>query len=236
MPGALVDLGIASAFDFFREAAWPNHVAFGRQPSTIAALNAAWAYWHLHEWHFWDHHPFTLNRQVANRLLEESRRHTCNECPELAWLRDMAEAWKHRQLHQPGVRVRSISNHTMGGPIGTAPIATTPIGGSVTKIVVDVEGDTHDLEAVFQAALLYWLGTLLPYRVSVPHGPPELSESMLGWCRSNLGSEQQGRWKWTLLKPAQSPDSPRQLAFREREDAEAFERWREDNPGSNADC
>jgi hypothetical protein len=42
MTSILVDLGIASAADFFRELAWPNHVAFGRQPSTIAALNAAW--------------------------------------------------------------------------------------------------------------------------------------------------------------------------------------------------
>jgi hypothetical protein len=236
MPGALVDLGIASAFDFFREVAWPNHVAFGRQPSSVAALNAVWAYWHLHEWHFWDHHPFTLNRDEHNRLLEESRRHRLSECPELEWLRDMAEAWKHRRLHRPRVRIRSVSTHAMGGPLGTPPVATTQIGATMTRIVVDAEGATRDLEVVLEAVSLYWLGTLLPYHVALPPGPPELSERMLGWCRLKLGSEQQGRWKWVLLQAASPPHRSPRLAFRQKADAEAFERWRKTNPGRTADC
>jgi hypothetical protein len=235
MPGALIDLGIASAFDFFREVAWPNHVAFSRRPSSIAALNAAWAYWHLHEWHFWDHHPSTLSRKEADALVQECREHIVRDCPELGWLRDMTDASKHRRLRRR-VRVRSISTRTIGGPLGTAPIGTRPISATLAKIVVDADGVTHDLETVLEAASLYWLGTLLPYRVSVPQGPPELSESMLGWCRARLGSEQQGRWKWTLLQPTRSSDTPRQLAFREKADAEAFERWRGANPGRTADC
>jgi hypothetical protein len=156
MTSTLVDLGIGGAADFFREVAWQNHVAFGRQPSTIAALNAAWAYWHLHEWHFWDRHPSTLTRDQSAFLLNAYRRHMLSECLELRWLRDMIEAWKHRRLHRADVRVRAISPHALGPGLGTAPIGTTPLGGSITSIVVEVEGTTRNFETVLEAASSYW--------------------------------------------------------------------------------
>jgi hypothetical protein len=160
MSSVLVEIGIDSASDFFRKVAWSNHVAFDRQPSTIAALNAAWAYWHLHEWDFWEHQDPKLPRKKASDRLEEHAKQIVDDCRELGWLRDMTDAWKHRRLHRPTVKVRSISPHTVGGGIGTAPIGTTPIGASTTQIVVDVDGVTHDLTTVLHKASLYWRGRL----------------------------------------------------------------------------
>jgi hypothetical protein len=157
--GVLVEIGIDSASDFFRRVAWPNHVAFDLQPSNITALNAAWAYWHLHEWDFWDHQDPTLNRKDARDRLEEHREQVVNDCRELRWLRDITDAWKHRRLHRETVKVRSISPHTVGG-IGTRPIATQPIATLMTRIVVDVDGVTHDLKTVLHKASSYWRGRL----------------------------------------------------------------------------
>jgi hypothetical protein len=161
MDSVLVEIGIDSASDFFRKVAWPNHVAFDRDPSTIAALNAAWAYWHLHDWDFWERQkPEKLPRNKARDLLEEYGKQVVEECPELGWLRDMTNAWKHRRLlGKKPVKVRSISPDTIGG-LGTAPMSTMPLSTLVTQIVVDVDGVTHDLKTVLYKASLYWRGRL----------------------------------------------------------------------------
>jgi hypothetical protein len=221
----LVDIGIGSSYDFFFEIAWPNYRDFGRNPSPITAVNASWPFWHLHEWYFWERHPTasdTDRRKFVNQVL-------MNDCPELGWLRDIAEAGKHFRLSRksPPVRVRAISTREFGGPIGSAPIGSTPIAGSMMELLIDVGGATHDLPRVIGAVFEYWLGKILPHHVEfrLAQGElPERSESMLDWCRERLGDEMVRKWRWTLLQGANAPHYVQRLAFLEADDADAFRR------------
>jgi hypothetical protein len=225
MSYTLVDIGIGSAYDFFFEVAWPNYQEFGRNPSPISAVNASWPFWHLHEWYFWERHPTAGDadrRKFVDQVLMK-------DCPELGWLRDIAEAGKHFRLSRknPPVRVRAISTREFGGAIGSAPIGSTPIAGSMIELLVDVGGATHDLHHAIGAAFRYWLGKVLPTHVEVCFSPdelPERSESMLDWCRARMGHERVRKWRWALLQGANSPHYVQRLAFLEADDADAFRR------------
>jgi hypothetical protein len=160
----LVDIGIGSSYDFFFEVAWPNYREVSRNPSPISALNAAWPFWHLHEWYFWEHHPFASNndlRRYVDQILLQ-------DCPELGQLRDIAEAGKHFKLNRtnPPIRVRAISiREEFGGGIGEAPLGATPIGaGSGLELFVDVGGTTQRLQHALGRAFRYWLGKVLPHQ------------------------------------------------------------------------
>jgi hypothetical protein len=232
MSFVLVDIGISTSYDYFFEVAWPNHVEFTRRPSPITALNAAWPYWHLHEWHFWEHNPTAMAPD-----LKKFEPQVLRECPELGWLRDIAEAGKHFQLNRqnPPVKVKSISTRHCGGGYGSGALGEGALGETVAELlVVDIGGATHDLRAVVGAAFRYWLGKLLPHPVEIrlaPDNRDELCERMLDWCRTNLGDEREPKWKWALLQGANSPDYVQRLAFHEASTAEAFKRWW---AGSNA--
>jgi hypothetical protein len=223
----LVDVGIGSAYDFFFEVVWPNYREVERNPSPISALNAAWPFWHLHEWYFWEQNPSASNddlrRYVEHVLLQD--------CPELAWLRDIAEAGKHFKLNRtnPPIKVRSISTREeFSGAIGCAPIGAVPIGaGSGPELFVDVGGTTHKLQHAMGAAFRYWLGKVLPHHVEVRFSPgdlPERSESMLDWCRDRMGDERARTWRWTLLQGVSGPEYLQRLASLKIDDADAFKR------------
>jgi hypothetical protein len=222
MPPALVDVGISSSYDFFFEVAWPNHQEVTRRPSPRSAINAAWPYWHLHEWYFWEHNPSASEKDrrlyIDNILLRD--------CPELGWLRDIAEAGKHVRLNRtnPPVRVRGISTREeYSGAIGCAPIGVTPIGsGGRLELVVDVGGVTHKLQHVLGAAFRYWLGKVLPHHVEISL-PDDRSESMLDWCRAHLGDESAREWLWAYFGN-NPPSYSRRLIFLEENTADAFRR------------
>jgi hypothetical protein len=143
----LVDIGIASPYDFFFEVVWPNYQELARNPSPASAVNAAWPFWHLHEWYFWEQNPSAgekdRRRYVDQELLQR--------CPELAWLRDIAEAGKHFRLGRtkPPVRVRSISTREeFSAAFGGASLGSVPYGaGSGRELFfVEVGGATHKLQ------------------------------------------------------------------------------------------
>jgi hypothetical protein len=221
----LVDLGIGSPYDFFFGVAAPNHREFERDPSSLlSALNAASSLWHTHEWYFWEHHRSASEADRAAYIHDELLR----DCPELGWLRDIAEAGKHRRLNRRKiVKVRAISRREeFSGTFGDAPFGTVPFGsGSRVELVVDVAGASHPLKRAMGAAFRYWLGKVLPNCVEIRLSPDELpqrSEEMLRWCRDRLGDETAGRPRWTLLQGANQPHYVQRLAFLEAEDAGAF--------------
>jgi hypothetical protein len=224
----LVDIGITTSYDFFFEVAWPNYREVGRNPSPISALNAAWSFWHLHEWYYWEH---------CSSASEEGRERYVHkvllpDCPELCWLRDIAEAGKHFKLREKKkhpIRVRAISTREeFNGALGSAPLGTVPIGaGSGPELFVDVDGRTCKLQQAMGAAFTYWLGKVLPHQVVIRFSPddlPQRSERMLDWCRARMGDESVSKWRWTLLQGANAPDYVQRLNFLEADDADAFRR------------
>ena len=147
----------------------------------------------------------------------------------MGWLRDIAEAGKHRRLHRtnPPIKVKSIRAHHHGGYRSGA-IGEGAIGETVTELVVEVGGTTHDLRSVMGAAFRYWLGMLLPYPVEIrlaPDSRNELGERTLEWCRTNVGDEREPKWKWALLEGAGPPHYLQRLIFLEEQTANAFNSW-----------
>jgi hypothetical protein len=185
-------------------------------------VNAAWPYWHVHEWYFWEHKPAPKLKQFEARVLRE--------CSELGWLRDIAEAGKHYLLHRkkdPPIKVRSISTDRYGG-YGSGAYGEGAYGETITRLLVDIGAATYDLRSVMGAAFRYWLGILLPYPVEIclaPDNRDELGERMLQWCRTNVGDEGEPKWKWALLQGANSPDCLQRLVFLEEQTANAFDSW-----------
>ena len=81
-----VDLGFASAHHLWREVALPAYERFTAAPSGGTALEAAFHAWHIHEW-LW--HDDQLSRKTSETLLVY-RQNLIDECPELAWVQDIA--------------------------------------------------------------------------------------------------------------------------------------------------
>jgi hypothetical protein len=65
-----------------------------------------------------------------------------SDCPELAWIRDVADAGKHCGLGRPTLEVREVVN--------TWPLNTTPL-----TITLD-DGRTHDFADVLSRVIEYW--------------------------------------------------------------------------------
>ena len=99
-----VKIGIGSAYDFFFEVARPNIDRFLSDPSPVTAINVAWPLWHLHDWYYWESHP-SGNDQGRKAFARELIK---NECPELGWFRDIADAAKHLKLNRGSVSVDAI--------------------------------------------------------------------------------------------------------------------------------
>lgn len=101
-----IDLNVASASMFWTTIVIPNVETFKLEPSSARhGLNAAWSLWHLHEW-IW--HDCNQGQQIGSPAGRAFRSLICQECPELAWLRDLSDATKHRGLQRRSVKVSSI--------------------------------------------------------------------------------------------------------------------------------
>jgi hypothetical protein len=217
-----VDIGIRTSYDFFFEVAWPNYHNFVTAPSIATAVNASMALWHMRDWRFRERQPDGSHPELTrytNCALEK--------CPELGWLRDIAESGKHLVLHRSSasVKTRAMSAQQHGTGLGMGPISSAPIGSFVTELVIDVGGTTHNLHGVMLPVLTYWLGKVLPHDVEFSLAPDDLAErveSMIDWCRERLGDERTRKKKWTVLQGANAPHFIQRFAFLERDDAEAF--------------
>jgi hypothetical protein len=145
-----------------------------------------------------------------------------NECAELGWLRDIADAAKHLRLNRGNVRVDAISVRIGGG----GAYGELAFGESLRELSIEVAGVGHDLRHAIRAGARFWVGKVLPHHVELPMAPGSLepSESMLDWCRERLGDEKVRKWRWALLQGANAPHYIQRLAFLEADDADAFRR------------
>ena len=120
-----VDFGIASAKQFWDESVIPAYEKFKTQPNPSNAFGASFHAWHVHEWIWHERHPG--EDTSGNRDYEAFRKNCTDSCPELAWLRDVADAGKHRGLGRRSVEVRRVaSERNFGDAHGTRPHGVLP--------------------------------------------------------------------------------------------------------------
>jgi hypothetical protein len=64
------------------------------------------------------------------------------ECPEIGWIRDVADASKHRRLDRSDVQVREVANNW---PMNTSP-----------RSIKLEDGTVHELSDVLSRVIEYW--------------------------------------------------------------------------------
>lgn len=120
-----VDFGFTSAKEFWREVGMPAYGRFTATPNRQTAIDASTHAWHVNEWVWHDNNPGVDTQ--GNQTFVVIRDGLITACPELAWVRDIAEAGKHRGLGRPG-KVQGVS------------IGTTQLVGADDSFLVDSEG------------------------------------------------------------------------------------------------
>jgi hypothetical protein len=136
-----VDFGFTSTREYWTEVAEPAYQRFLNDETRGNAIAACLLLWPLHDWLWHEQHPGEDTRKRKTDY-DQFQQQFFNNCPELAWLRDVADAGKHRGLGRADVRVREVAK--------TWPSNTLPL-----KIILD-DGSEHNITDVLRRIVEYF--------------------------------------------------------------------------------
>lgn len=153
-----IDFGYTSAREYWDEIGVPAHQRFLAAQNRQEAIGASFPAWHVHErvWH--ESNPGSETQ--GNISYYAFRDRLTKECPELAWVRDIADAGKHRGLGRPG-HVRRVS-------MGESSLLTRRDGSYVTlrdgsrltlRAGLEIEltdGASHLVATVLNIVAAFW--------------------------------------------------------------------------------
>jgi hypothetical protein len=105
-----IDFGYTSARQFWSEVALPAYERFKAEPNRQNGIHASVPAWHVQEWIWCERHPGTETRN--NPDFSKFRAQLICDCPELEWIRNVAEAAKHRNLGNPPPKVQRVASQT----------------------------------------------------------------------------------------------------------------------------
>jgi hypothetical protein len=145
-----IDFGLNSVAEFWDRLVVPGVRTFVREPSARTAFDASLSLWHLHDWVWHERHPGEDNR---GSRFNAYRSGLLTSCPELGWLRDVADAGRHRGLRRRHL-VTGAEPHSVSGPGET--LMGVSVGGRVAYFLVTNDGLHHDLAAVFRVVVEFW--------------------------------------------------------------------------------
>jgi hypothetical protein len=129
-----VDFGFTSAREYWGEVVLPAYECFRADPSRGKAIIASFPAWHILDWIWHELHPGEDTRGKDYTSFQEK---LINDCPELAWIRDVADAGKHRGLGRLTVEVREVRN-------------SRPLTIKLT------DGTEHEFSDVLSCVIEYW--------------------------------------------------------------------------------
>jgi hypothetical protein len=154
-----IELGYTTAEQYWREVAWPAYERFKLAPSRQAAIEASMPAWHIHEWIWHEKNPGEDTH--GNKKFRKFQKRILTDCPQLSWIRDVADASKHRGLGRQPLEIKRMSlRRRFSGAISGAPIGALPISGNgLGKLAIVLNGgSTHDLSDVLACVVGYWQG------------------------------------------------------------------------------
>jgi hypothetical protein len=143
MPVLYIDFGFGSAREFAN------------------AIGASVHAWHVHEWIWHDQHPGENTKGNPNYKKFQKDLINNKNYPELAWIRDVADAGKHRGLGRVTVDVQQVASKTrFVGPLNTAPLNTMPLNHMYsvqTPLVITLtDGNVHGFAEALSRVIDYW--------------------------------------------------------------------------------
>jgi hypothetical protein len=141
----------------------PAYEDFKAQPNRANAINASIYAWQVHDWLWHEQHRGEDTR--SNPSYRKFERDLMDACPELAWIRDVADAGKHRGLGRPNAEVSRVRTgmRLIGGPLGSMPLGAAPLGSGILETtplsITLTDGSVHDFAAVLLRVIDYWRTT-----------------------------------------------------------------------------
>lgn len=159
MPVLYIDFKFTSAKEFWAELVVPAYERFKAEPIRANAIDVSVHAWHVHEWIWHDHHPGEDTQNNSDyKTFQDDR---VKNCPELEWIRDVADAGKHRGLGRKSVNVQQVASKTrFVGAFNTATYNTLPYNGTYsvqTPLVITLtDGSVHGFAEVLSRVIDYW--------------------------------------------------------------------------------
>src|SRR5712671_4945607 len=143
-----IDINLNSVDAYWGEIVAPTVQAFRTEPSPRSGFHAAHSVWHLHDWVWHERNPGQDSRGQA---FDSYRSTLLTACPELGWLRDIADAGKHRGLGRLP-EVKGAQPQMIGSllPLGI------PAGGVLKFFLVLNDGSTQDVDQILRVAIEFW--------------------------------------------------------------------------------
>lgn len=156
-----VDLGFTSAKQFWAEVVVTAYQRFEAAPTRVSAFETAVSSWHLLEWAWHDRNPGVETRD--NKDFTKFHDDVIKCCPELEWLRDVADAGKHRYLHRtPSARSVKVKAMREGEALmdDEGFFLADDCGGLLLAdggLHIELEdGTLHDVSAVLATVTQFW--------------------------------------------------------------------------------
>jgi hypothetical protein len=107
-------------------------LAFKAEPTRGKAIMACFPAWHIQDWIWHQQHPGEDTRNNSDYQLFQQQLFA--DCPELQWIRDVADAGKHRGLGRQSVEVREVKS---AWPLNATPLTMT-LGDGTQHAFADV--------------------------------------------------------------------------------------------------
>jgi hypothetical protein len=160
-----VDFGFMCAREFWVEVVLSSYEQFRAEPNRANAITASGHAWHVHEWIWHEQHPGDETRD--NDDYKNFRTRLFDDCPELAWIRDVADAGKHRGLGRRAEVQRVVSGSRFVSGIGTVALNTVTFNDSprvTTPLAITLtDGSTHGFAEVLSRIIIdYWRAKYFP--------------------------------------------------------------------------
>jgi hypothetical protein len=158
-----IDFGYESAEQFWAELVLPAYERFQSTPNRQSAIEASVPAWHVHGW-IW-HQQHRGETTENNQEFQKFRTEMIEKCCELAWVRDVANASKHRGLTRPKKVQRVERKVRVVGPLNTYALNTMPLNSmsSIASLnIVLNEGTTHGFAEALSHVINYWRDNFFP--------------------------------------------------------------------------
>jgi hypothetical protein len=158
-----IDIGLNSIDEYWNELVVPSVREFNANPSARSAFQASHSLWHLHDWVWHDRNP---DQDSSGAEFTAYRDDLIAACPELAWLRDIADAGKHRGLGRSSLEIKGAAPGLMPGHS----MMMTGVGGGIRPIFTLTLNDEskQDVGATLKKAVEYWLTELAARNLASP--------------------------------------------------------------------
>jgi hypothetical protein len=166
-----IDFGLNSIAEFWDRLIVPAVRTFVQEPSARTAFDASLCLWHLHDWVWHERHP---GEDSDSPRFNAYQTRLLTSCPELGWLRDVADAGKHRGLGRKHI-VTGAEPHSVSGPELTSTgrdsgltLMGVSVGGRVAYFLVMNDGSHRDLATVLRVAVEFWRSELADKNLPSP--------------------------------------------------------------------